>query len=106
MVGIQNEGNLTFRNGLSIKGNQPMPVVKGFKISNTKIGASQSYENQTKEGFKEGMKEDNVKGSSKDSNGTPRPPTMPVITGVTLKSARPKSMPIQIDQRDVFAGID
>ncbi|XP_060830041.1 uncharacterized protein LOC132914717 isoform X5 [Bombus pascuorum] len=102
MVGIQNEGNLTFRNGLSIKGNQPMPVVKGFKISNTKIGASQSYENQTKEGFKEGMKEDNVKGSSKDSNGTPRPPTMPVITGVTLKSARPKSMPIQIDQRDVL----
>ncbi|XP_071873898.1 uncharacterized protein isoform X2 [Bombus fervidus] len=102
IVGIQNEGNLTFRNGLSIKGNQPMPVVKGFKISNTKIGASQSYENQTKEGFKEGMKEDNIKGSSKDSNGTPRPPTMPVITGVTLKSARPKSMPIQIDQRDVL----
>ncbi|XP_050492549.1 uncharacterized protein LOC126874476 isoform X3 [Bombus huntii] len=102
IVGIQNEGNLTFRNGLSIKGHQPMPVVKGFKMSSTKIGASQSYENQTKEGFKEEMKEDNIKGSSKDSNGTPRPPTMPVITGVTLKSARPKSMPIQIDQRDVL----
>ncbi|XP_043602679.1 cordon-bleu protein-like 1 isoform X10 [Bombus pyrosoma] len=102
IVGIQNEGNLTFRNGLSIKGHQPMPVVKGFKISNTKIGATQSYENQTKEGFKEDMKEDNIKGSSKDSNSTPRPPTMPVITGVTLKSARPKSMPIQIDQRDVL----
>ncbi|XP_033198487.2 uncharacterized protein LOC117161224 isoform X2 [Bombus vancouverensis nearcticus] len=102
IVGIQNEGNLTFRNGVSIKGHQPMPVVKGFKMSSTKIGASQSYENQTKEGFKEEMKEDNIKGSSKDSNGTPRPPTMPVITGVTLKSARPKSMPIQIDQRDVL----
>ncbi|XP_048269400.1 protein cordon-bleu isoform X6 [Bombus terrestris] len=102
IVGIQNEGNLTFRNGLSIKGHQPMPVVKGFKMSSTKIGASQSYENQTKEGFKEEMKDDNIKGSSKDSNGTPRPPTMPVITGVTLKSARPKSMPIQIDQRDVL----
>ncbi|XP_066585997.1 repetitive organellar protein-like isoform X2 [Prorops nasuta] len=34
----------------------------------------------------------------------PKPPTMPIITGVTLKSAssRPKSMPVQIDSRDML----
>ena len=109
VVGIQgqNQGNLTLRNDTNAKGSQPLPVVKGFKISNAKIDGGQRHEshvNAMKEGSnsKEGVKEDGIKGSSKESNGIPKPPTMPVITGVTLKSARPKSMPIQIDQRDIL----
>lgn len=106
IVGIQrqSQGNLTFRNDTNSKGSQPLPVVKGFKISNAKIdGSHESHVNAMKEGgSKEVVKEDGTKESSKESNGIPRPPTMPVITGVTLKSARPKSMPIQIDQRDIL----
>ncbi|KAK1123481.1 hypothetical protein K0M31_008188 [Melipona bicolor] len=107
VVGIQgqNQGNLTFKNGTNAKGSQPLPFVKGFKISNAKIDGGQrleSHVNAMKEGSKEIVKEDGTKGLSKESNGIPKPPTMPVITGVTLKSARPKSMPIQIDQRDIL----
>lgn len=86
VVGIQaqSQTNVNFRNDINARGNQLMPTVKGFKIPNTNGG--QNYES-TKE----------------TSNGVqpPRPPTMPVITGVTLKSTtRPKSMPIQMDRRD------
>ncbi|KAK9305573.1 hypothetical protein QLX08_003366 [Tetragonisca angustula] len=108
VVGIQgqSQGNLTFKNDTNAKGSQPLPVVKGFKISNAKNDGGQRHENHVnamKEGSsKEVVKEDGTKRSSKESNGIPRPPTMPVITGVTLKSARPKSMPIQIDQRDIL----
>ena len=108
VVGIQgqSQGNLIFKNDTNAKGSQPLPVVKGFKISNAKNDGGQRHENHVnamKEGSsKEVVKEDCTKRSSKESNGIPRPPTMPVITGVTLKSARPKSMPIQIDQRDIL----
>ncbi|XP_043507009.1 uncharacterized protein LOC122527152 isoform X1 [Frieseomelitta varia] len=108
VVGIQgqSQGNLSFKNDTNAKGSQPLPVVKGFKISNTKIDGGQRHENHVnamkESGSKEVVKEDGTKRSSKESNGIPRPPTMPVITGVTLKSARPKSMPIQIDQRDIL----
>ncbi|XP_076684153.1 uncharacterized protein LOC143377105 isoform X3 [Andrena cerasifolii] len=80
VVGIhpQNQGNFPFRNG-------NLPVVKGFKISSAKLD-----QNQNREASKE------------PRNGVPKPPTMPVITGVTLKNARPKSMPVQVDQRDVL----
>ncbi|XP_017759005.1 PREDICTED: uncharacterized protein LOC108549933 isoform X4 [Eufriesea mexicana] len=109
IVGIPTQSqsnNVMFRNGLNMKRNQPLPIVRSFKLSNIKIIEGQNNENQTqvlKEGSKEGIKEDGIKRLPKEStNGTPRPPTMPVITGVTLKSARPKSMPVQMDQRDIL----
>ncbi|CAL7942205.1 unnamed protein product [Xylocopa violacea] len=101
IVGIQaqNQNNFTFRNGINVKGSQPMPVVKGFKITNTQIGGDKSH--VAKEDPKEKTKVDDTKESF---NGIqpPRPPTMPVITGVTLKSARPKSMPVQAEPRDIL----
>ncbi|XP_076757180.1 uncharacterized protein LOC143427144 isoform X2 [Xylocopa sonorina] len=103
IVGIQaqNQNNFTFRNGINVKGSQPMPVVKGFKITSTQIGGDKNH--ATKEDSK--TKVDDTKEPAKESfNGTqpPRPPTMPVITGVTLKSARPKSMPVQAEPRDIL----
>lgn len=64
-----------------------MPVVKGFKISTNepKLADPLARENGV------------------SSNVPPPPPTMPIITGVTLKNstARPKSMPVcSIDPRD------
>lgn len=79
-----------------------MPVVKGFKIS-TKFGQNQNSANEplkeyTKDVFKE------------TPNGVPRPPgppTMPVITGVTLKSVRPRSIHASSDGlKGRFIGID
>lgn len=110
IVGIpaQSQGNnVMFRNGLNMKRNQPLPVMKNFNNqSDIKIIEGQNHESQTqvlKQGSKEGIKEDGIKRLPKEStNGTPKPPTMPVITGVTLKSARPKSMPAQMDQRDIL----
>ncbi|XP_029046847.2 protein cordon-bleu isoform X1 [Osmia bicornis bicornis] len=95
IVGMQppNQTNLAFRNAINGKCNPPMPVVKGFKISNVKIEGSQENQNNL------------LKEKSKELNGDsqpPKPPTMPVITGVTLKSTRPKSMPVQMDSRDML----
>ncbi|XP_034190667.2 uncharacterized protein LOC117608969 isoform X7 [Osmia lignaria lignaria] len=95
IVGMQpqNQTNLAFRNAINGKCNPPMPVVKGFKISNVKIEGSQENQNNL------------LKERSKELNGDsqpPKPPTMPVITGVTLKSTRPKSMPVQMDSRDML----
>ncbi|XP_043786282.1 protein cordon-bleu isoform X3 [Apis laboriosa] len=102
----QNQNNLIFRNGINLKGNQLMPVVKGFKFSNLKSEEDQDQKIQVhviKKDTKIGIKRDDIKEFSKESsNDIPRSPTMPVITGVTLKSARPKSMPVQIDQRDIL----
>ncbi|XP_031371052.1 cordon-bleu protein-like 1 isoform X4 [Apis dorsata] len=102
----QNQNNLIFRNGINLKGNQLMPVVKGFKFSNLKSEEDQDQKIQVhviKKDTKIGIKRDDIKEFSKESsNDIPRSPTMPVITGVTLKSARPKSMPAQIDQRDIL----
>ncbi|XP_076233111.1 uncharacterized protein LOC143178378 isoform X2 [Calliopsis andreniformis] len=94
----QNQGSFAFKNGINIKNNQPMPVVKGFKISTTIIDQNQ---NNAKEPSKEYTKEI----SKEILNGIPKPPkppTMPVITGVTLKNVRPKSMPVEIDPRDIL----
>lgn len=102
----QNQNNLIFRNGINLKGNQLMPVVKGFKFSNLKSEEDQDQKIQVhvlKKDTKIEIKGDDIKEfSKKSSNNVPRSPTMPVITGVTLKSARPKSMPAQIDQRDIL----
>ncbi|XP_076397509.1 uncharacterized protein LOC100881193 isoform X2 [Megachile rotundata] len=94
IVGVQpqNQGNIAFRNAINVKCSQQMPVVKGFKISNIKLnGAQESQNNLPKEKPKE-----------LSNNDVPKPPTMPVITGVTLKSTRPKSMPVQMDSRDML----
>lgn len=102
----QNQNNLIFRNGINLKGNQLMPVVKGFKFSNLKSEEDQDQKIQVhviKKDTKIGVKGNDIKEFSKESsNDVLRSPTMPVITGVTLKSARPKSMPAQIDQRDIL----
>ncbi|CAK9818252.1 Cordon-bleu protein-like 1 [Anthophora plagiata] len=94
IVGIQSQShnNLAFRNGINMKDSQPMPVVKNFKLQNANIDGEQNHMTRagsTREVFKESMQ-------------SPRPPTMPVITGVTLKSTRPKSMPVQVDRRDIL----
>lgn len=85
-----------FRCSNVMKINPPIPVVKGFKIS---IADSKMNNNQT----------NNCNGLStvEDSNRhmqPPKPPTMPVITGVMFKNAntRPKSMPIQLNPRDML----
>lgn len=95
--GQQNE-TVVLRSNINsnAKINPPMPVVKGFKIPvnhNTKTSNGQVSQN--------GLS--TIDGSKKDAQ-PPKPPTMPVITGVTLKnaSARPKSMPIQTDPRDML----
>ncbi|KOC67950.1 Cordon-bleu protein-like 1 [Habropoda laboriosa] len=94
IVGIQSQSqnNLTFRNGTNMKGGQPMPVVKNIKLRNAKIDGEQNHM----------TKEDSTKEVSKESTQPTRPPTMPVITGVTLKSSRPKSMPPQVNRRDIL----
>jgi len=92
-LGSQNEISLRSNVSNSVKIN-PMPVVKGFKISAVD---SKMNNNQTNH---------NGLSTIDSSRGMqpPKPPTMPVITGVTLKSSnvRPKSMPIQYDPRDML----
>jgi len=93
-LGSQNEISLRSNVNNSVKIN-PMPVVKGFKISavDPKMNNNQTNHNglSTTDSFNRGMQ-------------PPKLPTMPVITGVTLKSTnvRPKSMPIQYDSRDML----
>ncbi|XP_076377560.1 uncharacterized protein LOC117224088 isoform X4 [Megalopta genalis] len=89
VVGLHPQNQAPLKNGISGKDGQPLQFVKGFKLPN---GVPK---NQNKEPAKEFPRESSVP-------QPPRPPTMPVITGVTLKSARPKSMPVQIDSRDVL----
>ncbi|XP_032678376.1 uncharacterized protein LOC116847463 isoform X2 [Odontomachus brunneus] len=78
----------------NVKINPPMPVVKGFKIS---VNDTKSNGQVNQNGLS------TIDGSRKDVQ-PPKPPTMPVITGVTLKSAsaRPKSMPVQLDPRNML----
>ncbi|XP_078044274.1 uncharacterized protein LOC144473851 isoform X2 [Augochlora pura] len=87
VVGLQSQNQAPLKNGISQ--GQRLQFVKGFKLPN---GVPK---NQNKEPAKEFPRESSVP-------QPPRPPTMPVITGVTLKSARPKSMPVQVDSRDVL----
>ncbi|XP_043288845.1 cordon-bleu protein-like 1 isoform X2 [Venturia canescens] len=103
VVGIQSQNNNRGTEGFetvpknyvtSTKINGLMPVVKGFKISTNepKIVNSPPGENGVLN-----------KDSTKNISNVPPPPTMPVITGVTLKnsSSRPKSVPIcNVDPRD------
>ncbi|XP_024939418.1 uncharacterized protein LOC107266363 isoform X1 [Cephus cinctus] len=89
-------GNFAMKNrSSSIKINGPMPVVKGFKIQASEIEPKVITAPARQNGF-------SVVNGPKKLSQTPQPPTMPVITGVTLKSnsARPKSMPLQKDSRD------
>lgn len=91
----QNDTVILRSNVNNAKINPLMPVVKGFKISVNESKMNNGQVNQN------GLSA--IDGSRKDIQ-PPKPPTMPVITGVTLKnaSARPKSMPVQIDSRDML----
>ncbi|KAL2751562.1 E3 ubiquitin-protein ligase RBBP6-like isoform X5, partial [Vespula maculifrons] len=92
----QRSDNVSFRNNANGTKAHPMtvPVVKGFKVSTTP--------------FKETPKGINVDKVDRNKEVVealpPKAPTMPVIMGVTLKSAnaRPKSMPISVDSRDML----
>lgn len=99
VVGIQSQNNngCAIENGDTIFKSHPatmknglMPVVKGFKIQ---VGQTETKSNGVSV----------VENSKRNSNVPPAPPTMPIITGVTLKNstARPKSMPVcNADPRD------
>lgn len=92
----QRSDNVSFRNNANGTKAHPMtvPVVKGFKVSTTP--------------FKETPKGINVDKVDRNKEVVealpPKAPTMPVIMGVTLKSAnaRPKSMPTSVDSRDML----
>ncbi|KAL2711460.1 E3 ubiquitin-protein ligase RBBP6-like isoform X4 [Vespula squamosa] len=91
----QRSDNVSMRNNAnSAKAHPvPMPVVKGFNVTTTPFKESK------------GINVDKVNRSKEVVEALPpKPPTMPVIMGVTLKSAnaRPKSMPINIDSRDML----
>ena len=102
VVGITSQNNhFRFSNGqvqknnvTSMRINGPMPVVKGFNVQPSQI--------QSKVTTVTVKQTEVVVDSSKIDTRIPKPPTMPVITGVTLKSAntRPKSMPVNADSRD------
>ncbi|XP_011880619.1 PREDICTED: uncharacterized protein LOC105569073 isoform X2 [Vollenhovia emeryi] len=79
----------------AIKIYPPMPVVKGFKIPTVNSTRNNNPINHNGlsmvDGFNKNMQSSEL-------------PTMPVITGVTLKNAnaRPKSMPVHLDPRDML----
>lgn len=78
----------------------PMPVVKGFKVSTTPFKESKVIVNADKVDQTKRVDE----ALPPPPPPPPKAPTMPVIMGVTLKSAkaRPKSMPINVDSRDML----
>ncbi|KAF7386522.1 hypothetical protein HZH68_013654 [Vespula germanica] len=91
----QRSDNVSFRNNANGTKAHPMtaPVVKGFKVSTTPFKESK------------GINVDKVDRNKEVVEALPpKAPTMPVIMGVTLKSAnaRPKSMPISVDSRDML----
>lgn len=102
VVGINSQSNhFRFSNGqgrtnnvTSMRINGPMPVVKGFNVQSSQI--------QSKVTTVTVKQNELILDSTKKDARIPKPPTMPVITGVTLKSAnaRPKSMPVNVDARD------
>ena len=101
VVGIQSHygndnGDTSTRSQSSMKLNGLMPVVKGFKIQVNK---------PMSESVVDSSRAMPVVDVAKKSGSAvpPPPPTMPVITGVTLKNstARPKSLPLSNkDPRD------
>ncbi|XP_043493945.1 cordon-bleu protein-like 1 [Polistes fuscatus] len=92
---VQKNNNVSLKNNVNnIKVNPiSAPVVKGFKVSTIPF-----TESKVSKIDKMNQNKDVVDGQP------PKAPTMPVIMGVTLKSAnaRPKSMPINIDSRDML----
>ncbi|KAI4481019.1 hypothetical protein M0804_009645 [Polistes exclamans] len=92
---VQKNNNVSLKNNVNNIKIHPIsaPVVKGFKVST--IPFTESKVNKID---KMNQNKDVVDGQP------PKAPTMPVIMGVTLKSAnaRPKSMPINIDSRDML----
>ncbi|XP_033223405.1 uncharacterized protein LOC117177051 isoform X2 [Belonocnema kinseyi] len=102
VVGLNSQSNhFRFANGqgrtnnvTSMRINGVMPVVKGFNVQPSQI--------QSKVTTVTVKQNELMLDSTKKDARIPKPPTMPVITGVTLKSAnaRPKSMPVNADARD------
>ncbi|XP_015172535.1 PREDICTED: MATH and LRR domain-containing protein PFE0570w-like isoform X2 [Polistes dominula] len=101
----QQEQSIQKNNNISLKNNvnnnikihaMSAPVVKGFKVSSTIPFTESKVINKVD---KLNQNKDVV-----DGQEAPKAPTMPVIMGVTLKSAnaRPKSMPINVDSRDML----
>ncbi|KAL0110437.1 hypothetical protein PUN28_013808 [Cardiocondyla obscurior] len=88
----QNEMFLKCNNAIKI--NSSIPIVKGFKVSTTDSTINNNQINQN------GLS--TVDGFNKNAQSF-KPPTIPVITGVTLKNtnSRPKSMPVQ-NPRDML----
>ncbi|CAL1682537.1 unnamed protein product [Lasius platythorax] len=86
----QNETSLRC-NINTVKINPLMPIVKGFKIpiTDSKMNNNQINPNELS----------TIDGSN-ESMQPPKLPTMPVITGVTLKNASPKPKSVQLDSRD------
>ncbi|XP_046832081.1 uncharacterized protein LOC124430070 isoform X2 [Vespa crabro] len=94
---VQRKNNVTLRNNNAngIKPHpMPTPVVKGFKVSTLPFKESKVIKAEIKVNQNDEVVE----------ALPPKAPTMPVIMGVTLKStnARPKSMPINVDPRDML----
>ncbi|XP_047363933.1 E3 ubiquitin-protein ligase RBBP6 isoform X8 [Vespa velutina] len=94
---VQRKNNVTLRNNNAngIKPHPiPIPVVKGFKVSTMPFKESKVIKAEIKVNQNDEVVE----------ALPPKAPTMPVIMGVTLKStnARPKSMPINVDPRDML----
>lgn len=75
----------------------PMPIVKGFKVPTTDSNVNNV---NNKMNHNELLA---VDGFNKNAPSS-KLPTIPIITGVMLKNAnaRPKSMPIQLDPRDML----
>ncbi|XP_035723408.1 E3 ubiquitin-protein ligase RBBP6-like isoform X6 [Vespa mandarinia] len=94
---VQRKNNVTLRNNNAngIKPHpMPIPIVKGFKVSTMPFKESKVIKAEIKVNQNDEVVE----------ALPPKAPTMPVIMGVTLKStnARPKSMPINVDPRDML----
>lgn len=94
-LGSQSEMPLRCNINNAIKINPPIPVVKGFKIPTADSNMNNNQMNHNGLLMVDSFNK-NVQSS--------KLPTMPVITGVMLKNAniRPKSMPIQLDPRDML----
>ncbi|XP_020294116.1 uncharacterized protein LOC109859867 isoform X2 [Pseudomyrmex gracilis] len=96
-IGFHNETSFRYNVNNGVKINPPMPVVKGFKIPTVD---SKTNNNQVNYNHNRTSTID----SASRNVQIPKPVTAPVITGVTLKSvnARPNSMPVQLDSRDML----
>ncbi|XP_011706665.1 PREDICTED: uncharacterized protein LOC105461857, partial [Wasmannia auropunctata] len=91
-LGLQSEMPYKCNVNNAVKINPLMPVVKGFKISTADSKTNNNQINHNGLSAVDSFK--NVQ--------PPKPPTMPVITGVTLKNANARPKSIQLNPRDML----